>query len=704
MQATTLCIQAAALCRLEQPHAPRLQPHVSRCAPFSPDEIGERVLKLRPAAGAVADREQTLYLRLSTSMHGNRRQLLVRTADTEAGCTLPFLLVNDTPLLLAFRQPGCMFWDLLAAGERTDYVLDHPGGQHALSLRARDLSGRWSSEPTDTISLDQLGRARELPVTCGGGVAAGPMTTPDGAAPLAPPADEPVLMTSACQARYGDADAACADGWLCLTEGHLTFVPFAAAAALLAMHEAEEGWLPLSRLPLDLEELASVDAGARPGELVLTTRTAATLRVRQLRDRDGVAERLTGALVRRAAAREARATVTAVHDRQRARQLARVSQQPQPAPASAAGASSAATSSASASASSSAAAAPTLSPEEELVAMGFVRAPAVEALQHARGALPEAVQLLLDDREGRERVRGELPSLAARSCSGEALRDEHFADQAHRTPVHHAHTHNACGIIWVVLTHDYGAICLRECVAHRTHQVTAQQMVTAELDVSSRRESMSGESGVSGIGGGGSGGGGGSSEKWYPGKLLGQAARSTATAIKSRADSFGRRGRKAGEPTDAERRKAERYAAQLAATAAAAAAFGDDTNDLTVRRREPELGREVDWRHRRPSPTSCTSDGAAAAAAGVAGAVAGTSAGGAAGAGAKSRLYTWQRGERASDGLLVPPMGAVKASAMGVMFVVRNAAGDVGKYIVKEGTAKFPSMGKVSSLCVSQRP
>ena len=61
--------------------------------------------------------------------------------------------------------------------------------------------------------------------------------------------------------------------------------------------------------------------------------------------------------------------------------------------------------------------------------MGFARAPAVEALQRARGTLPEAVQLLLDDREDRERVRGELPSLAARSCSGEALRDEHFADQ-----------------------------------------------------------------------------------------------------------------------------------------------------------------------------------------------------------------------------------------------------------------------------------
>ena len=34
------------------------------------------------------------------------------------------------------------------------------------------------------------------------------MSTPDGAAPLAPPEGEAVLMTSACQARYDDADSA----------------------------------------------------------------------------------------------------------------------------------------------------------------------------------------------------------------------------------------------------------------------------------------------------------------------------------------------------------------------------------------------------------------------------------------------------------------------------------------------------------------
>ena len=95
-------------------------------------------------------------------------------------------------------------------------------------------------------------------------------------------------------------------------------------------------------------------------------------------------------------------------------------------------------------------------------------------------------------------------------------------------------------------------------MAHHDHQVTTQQMVAAELDVSARRSRMSGESGGSDSGSGSGGGG----DKWYPGKLLGQAARSTATVIKTRTGSFGRRGRK-GEATEAERREAERYAAQL---------------------------------------------------------------------------------------------------------------------------------------------
>ena len=76
--------------------------------------------------------------------------------------------------------------------------------------------------------------------------------------------------------------------------------------------------------------------------------------------------------------------------------------------------------------------------------MGFAREPAVEALRRARGALPEAVQLLLDAREGRQLTpepHGALRPAVVRSCSGDALRDGHFADQAHRSPVHRAHAH-----------------------------------------------------------------------------------------------------------------------------------------------------------------------------------------------------------------------------------------------------------------------
>ena len=81
--------------------------------------------------------------------------------------------------------------------------------------------------------------------------------------------------------------------------------------------------------------------------------------------------------------------------------------------------------------------------------MGFARAPAVEALRRARGSLPEAVQLLLDDPEGREgegrqltpEPCGALRPAVTRSCSGDELRDGHFADQARRVYVHHAHTH-----------------------------------------------------------------------------------------------------------------------------------------------------------------------------------------------------------------------------------------------------------------------
>ena len=67
-------------------------------------------------------------------------------------------------------------------------------------------------------------------------------------------------------------------------------------------------------------------------------------------------------------------------------------------------------------------------------------------------------------------------------------------------------------------------------------------------------------------------------------------------------------------------------------------------------------------------------------------------------------LYSWQRGEPVSNGRgffweaaeVVVPAGAVKASDR--MYVVRSPAGDVGKFIANEGTAKFPAHGKERTL------
>ena len=67
-------------------------------------------------------------------------------------------------------------------------------------------------------------------------------------------------------------------------------------------------------------------------------------------------------------------------------------------------------------------------------------------------------------------------------------------------------------------------------------------------------------------------------------------------------------------------------------------------------------------------------------------------------------LYSWQRGEPVSNGRgffweaaeVIVPAGAVKASDR--MYVVRSPAGDVGKFIANEGTAKFPAHGKERTL------
>lgn len=94
----------------------------------------------RPCA---IDHGEVLYLRCSISMQGCRRHLTLRTANTSKGLKLPYRIVNDSNVLLAFKQPGSAVWDLLGGGEACSYVLDRPDGERALRLYASDAAARW---------------------------------------------------------------------------------------------------------------------------------------------------------------------------------------------------------------------------------------------------------------------------------------------------------------------------------------------------------------------------------------------------------------------------------------------------------------------------------------------------------------------------------------------------------------------------------
>ena len=301
-------------------------------APFSPETIGEQVLKLRPAepntaTGVPADERETLYLRCSTSMNGNRRTLLLRAVDVSSGHALPYHVANTSGCLLAFRQVGCEQWDLLAAGESCDYVVDAPIAPKQLELRARDPHGRWVAAQMHEagFSLEKLGKAQALKVeeaskhdgllersmdAAAATIAAVAGGVHRHAAVGAVPHDEPVLMSAACKLRYGAEPRACIEGWLCVTDAHVTFIAFsdegwggdeerAPTTGMDSFDGDGDSWLGASDLPLSFERLEAPTAGKRPGELLLRTTVADgrhRVLLRGLRDRDGVAERLNAAL------------------------------------------------------------------------------------------------------------------------------------------------------------------------------------------------------------------------------------------------------------------------------------------------------------------------------------------------------------------------------------------------------------------------
>ena len=211
------------------------------CAPFSPETVGEHILKLRPAAtadaaaaaaagggggddeaGTTADDPEVMYLRLTVTMEGSRRELLLRPAvggeggggqggGGQGALRLPYRIVNDSALLLAFKQQGSAHWDLLGAGEACDTALDLPQGMRALQLAARDPCAEWRVEQRRRVcaSIGSTNRCPSFASSRGrvaavaAAAAAAAATAETAAQRCLPPPLEPVLLSVSARLRYG---------------------------------------------------------------------------------------------------------------------------------------------------------------------------------------------------------------------------------------------------------------------------------------------------------------------------------------------------------------------------------------------------------------------------------------------------------------------------------------------------------------------
>ena len=181
------------------------------------------MLKLRPieGSGSAAADGAVLYLRLTVTMRGSQRLLLFRSLP-EGGLPLPYRVSNSSAALLAFRQLGCPHWDLLGGGEACEYLWDDPTATRALELRSRDPSGSFYSAASSVALEKADARPTALELMTKGQFAEGVAKARLGS----PPADEATLMSVSATLRYGAAPAQCAQGWLCLTQEHLSFVFF----------------------------------------------------------------------------------------------------------------------------------------------------------------------------------------------------------------------------------------------------------------------------------------------------------------------------------------------------------------------------------------------------------------------------------------------------------------------------------------------
>ena len=161
-------------------------------------------------------------------MQGCRRHLVLRAAETATGLVLPYRVANDSNMLLAFKQPGSAHWDLLGCGELCGYVLDLPDGERSLRVYARDPSARWQVL-SESYDLTGIGPGADIRADSGPERPWEHGTWQHGT--LRP--EDALLLSTACKMRYGDVAGAVADGWLCVTDARLTFMPFEVSSRML---------------------------------------------------------------------------------------------------------------------------------------------------------------------------------------------------------------------------------------------------------------------------------------------------------------------------------------------------------------------------------------------------------------------------------------------------------------------------------------
>ena len=341
----------------------------SWCAAFSPEVLGQVVLKLRPntddsglpartqisayeaarangvpVEDAIPQDVDIVYLRLIISMEGSQRMMQLLPASISLK-QLPYRVCNESDLLIAFRQHGSSHWDLLGGGEACEYIWDDPRATHALQLHAADATGTaiansvpaaYHLDRVDLACADLKLDPRHADPSCN-------FVSPN----------DTMLLSVACTLRYGVATSSRLDGWLCLTNAQLLFIPFTPGASASVTHMQLLGGLmqlggasnarlvaprrgsvgatmrrgslgvegrrssarmsaaggaaggaagispselhELHEIPLTLEQIAEVVNGTREGELLLRTTTGAVCILRGLRNRDNTRERIDAA-------------------------------------------------------------------------------------------------------------------------------------------------------------------------------------------------------------------------------------------------------------------------------------------------------------------------------------------------------------------------------------------------------------------------